>query len=96
MVADDTVAASEIGVDVSQPDAPAVEASTGVEIEKDRAAPHEGFDIAIELRRVIVPQDWQKLALTPCPLQQGAGRRKGAVGQVISRYRICTRLTIDP
>ena len=90
------LSADEIGVDVGQPDAPPAETSVGVKIEKDRSASNEGFDIAVELHRVVAPEDRQKLALPPCPFQEGPRRPEGAVAQDISRYRICAPLTIDP
>src|SRR5581483_3076469 len=70
IVAHRFVAADEIRVRIDQDDVVAVETAGAEEIEKDRAAPEERFDVAVERLRIEPAELRQQLSLATDPLQE--------------------------
>ena len=69
VVADRTVAADQIRIDVRQPDTAPFEPSRGVQVEEHRAAADERLDVAIEFVGIVAPEDRQQLPLAARPLE---------------------------
>jgi hypothetical protein len=72
------VAPDQIRVVVNQPCRPAIEAPGSVEIEEDRTAAEEWFDVAGEPARVVSTERREQLPFAAGPLQQRtSGNRRG-------------------